>query len=490
MNLTTMTYGSFNFQNIGPIPFLTINKQYIRNEDGTKLGSRYNVTIDGTITPLPSGNLGIIAVDNLQDQLVSGFDLDGQHFEVGCNGTTILSSYPRINSLRLDKSNDNWYQTTPYTIDMEWDGENYSGLYIDSLTENWNIEFDDQNSIYNWSISGTGDNNTIVMRLNHSVSAKGIAHYDAGGLVKQPWQYARDAVMQKLGYDSTQVAQTGVLNINTSNMSGYNHMRTVTIDESAGSYAVNENWLVANFGSGSNAGKALEDFTASVKYSVDNGLISVDVQGNIQGVETRSYGSSSGGFHIIQDKYSAASGYWINVKPKIFGRAVLATDNSGLHPEPLSWSIGKNPTKGVINYSYSYDNRPTNFIAGALSENIQITDSLPTDVFASVVVLGRARGPILQDINTVTANRRNINIDLVMPITGIVDVASLVTTKPSSKVNSMLCTLQTLLTNEYSQVFKSADQENWNPKTGRYNRSVEWTYTSCSGTAPSTDFCS
>ena len=49
----------------------------------------------------------------------------------------------------------------------------------------------------------------------------------------------------------------------------------------------------------------------------------------------------------------------------------------------------------------------------------------------------------------------------------------------------MLCAFQTGLTDAYGQVFKVQDSENWNPKTGRYSRNVEWTYQDCNGT-PST----
>jgi hypothetical protein len=492
-NLTDMTYGAYNFgAQAGPIPTLSIIKTYLRSADGTKLGSTYQTTIDGTLTPMPSGLGGYKNLDTMQDALVDAFDLDGQHFHVTCNGSTLISEYPRINSVRLDKSNDQWTLTTPYTIDMEWDGETISGdIYIEGVQETWDIEFDEQSSVYSWNLDGTGDNNTSIFRLTHNVSAKGIPHYSGGVLTRAAWEHAKLFCMTKLGYDVSMVAQTGVLNIPTTNLSGYNHMRTVQVDELGGSYSVSESWLVANFSNGNNAGRAIEDFTATVNFSQENGLTSIDVNGTIQGVETRTYGSAPGSFSIIETKDKAASGYWESIRPKLYGRARFAADGLALrnvNPQVVGWSVGRNPTKGVINYSYQYDDRLCNFITGALMEDININDEHPTDVFASIFVLGRARGPILQDLNTVTSSVRNVSIDLVMNPTGNCTVGGLNTGKPTAQVENLLCQFQSDIS--AAQIFKSADNESWNPKTGRYSRQVSWTFSSCTGDAPSTDFCS
>ncbi len=492
-NPTDMLYGSYNFSaEAGPIPFLSINKTYLRSDDGTKLGSTYQTTIDGTLTPLPSGQGGYKVLDDMQDALVNAFDVDGQNFRVLCNGSTLISEYPRINRISLDKSNDQWTKTTPYTIDMEWDGDSLTGdIYVDNVSETWNVEFDDQSSYYNWTLTGgTGDNNVVLLRLTHSVSAKGIPHYSGGTLTRQAWEHAKLFCISRLGYDHSMVSQTGVLNLPTTGLEGYNHIRTVQVDELGGSYSVNETWLVANFGTAANAGKAIEDFTATIKYGGDNGLVSVGINGSIQGVETRTYGSGPGGFAITQTKDEAARQYWNNVQSKLYGRAVYAASGftTNVNPRPLIYDLGINPTRGVYNYSYSYDDRRCNFIDGAIMEDINIQDNNPTDIFTSIIVLGRARGPILQDLNTVTSSSRNVSIELVMPVSGGCTISQLMNSKPTTQVNELLCELQSSI--DAAQIFKTTDNDNWNPKTGRYSRQVAWTYSSCTGTPPSTDFCS
>ena len=112
----------------------------------------------------------------------------------------------------------------------------------------------------------------------------------------------------------------------------------------------------------------------------------------------------------------------------------------------------------------------------------------PTDVFASLTVLGRAAGPILQDIGTVTSATRDVNIDAIMEIPTGCTVAKLLTNKPTAQVDAILCTFELDLSGTYDSLFLQHDSENWNPKNGAYSRSTRWVFTTCAGTA-STSFC-
>lgn len=485
-NPTRMTYGLYSFRNdAGPIPHLTINKTYKLSADGTQLGSLYSVTIEGVLTPMPTGSLGYVNLDYMQDKLISGFNTQGLNFLVTCDSNTLISEYPRINSIRLDRSDDNWTMKTPYTIEMEWDGESLSGLYLDSIAENWDIQIANDNALYDWSISGTGDTNSLVVNVTHNISAKGITHYSSSG-ISTAVQNARAFVVQHLGWDSGMVRQTGVLNYPV--MTGYNHARVAQIDEFEGSYSVSETWTSINGGACS---PAIEDFTASVRYSLEDGITSVEVGGTIQGLESVTF-SPSYNVPLTDTKYHAASGYWACVRPKLLGRAKIAsrgTATRDINPLATTFNVAHNPTKGTISYSYQYDDRPCNYVTGALSETIEVSDIYPTDIFASITIPGRAAGPILQDINTVTSHRRSVNINIVMPTSNGCSSITGIFNKPSSEIEALLCALETQLSTQAGQVFKSSDSDSWNPKTGRYNRSVEWTLGYCSGNAPDTSFC-
>ena len=508
----TMTYRDYSFS---PIPLLNITKEFEKTEDGTVVGTRFAASLNGTLTPIPAAG-GIDVIDDLQDELKNALAEEGHKFLVACDGTPLIQTYPRITNIEFQQSNNQWVLTCPYTVNMEWDddpnnsGEN-SGImpsYIASASEEWTLEFVEENSPFSWVIDGsTTDAMQPILRLGHSVSATGKRHYSAstgndGALDMQAWEQARSYVVNRLGEDNSQVAQTGVLNLDVSQYGYFNHMRSTSVGELAGTYSVQENWVVFPSGASGVPGNALEDFSIEIRENADDGLIGVGVQGNIQGLESRSYGSASGEFNIGTYKYDSALAYWNVAKSRLYGRAAKAVENTegstrGLHITPLSKSVGHSLSNGTISYSYEYNDRPCNLISGARSENIEISDTFPTDVFAELSIPGRAFGPILQEISTVSLSTRSVNIDVVMeaPSGDCTDCTSKLSSmlalsnSPKTQVEELLCCLEGDLTGSYSQVFKTADSSTFSPKTGRYSRQVAWSFTNCSGDPPSTSFC-
>ncbi len=489
----TMTYGSYPFS---PVPPISLKKEYTRTADGTIVGSIMKVILDGTLVAATGGASIIMS---LQDSLRSAFDTDGKLFEIQCNGNPILSCYPRVNGPEFSPSTNNWVLTCPYSIELEFDdepgptsgfgvlGENTGIMppFLRDAQESWNIEFIDDRAYYNLTLStGIADISPYQLKLNHTISAVGKKRYTGDGLQYQAWENARQYVLPKLGYNSSFLTASGVLNIGAGVFSAYNHMRSNTVDESAGSYSVTESWLLVNSGNGI-AGRALEDYTVDVKKSIDSDITTVSVQGSIQGLETRSYGTGIGDFTITETKIAAASGYWNAIKGslKVYPRAQLfSADVLGarpLNPISLNNSFGYNPANGTITYTYEYNDRPSNCITGALVENISIADSNPTDVFAELPIPGRSAGPILQDIGTATKRTRDVSIDVVVaPPTGCT-YALYNVNNPRVAVAAVFDLFYAELTGAYSQVFTHTNNENWEPKTGRYTAQRGWTYTNC-----------
>jgi len=483
-NIITMTYDGYP---VSPVPVISINKEYQKTADSTSLGTLFKVNLNGTIYAESGGLSSIMAK---QDEIRAAFDEDGKLFQIMCDGSPLLTCYPRINSIVFNESPNNWVITCPFTIDLEFDeepaptgsftygGEN-TGLmppFVSSADENWQIEFADENSYYNL---GGSDYNSVRLRLTHTISAVGKRRYTGSGLEKAAWEQARDYVLPNLGYNSTFAGGSGVLNITVANFSGYNHMRSNSIDAKAGSYSVTENWILTS------GDKAIEDFTVEVRKGIDSDLTSVSIQGSIQGLETRVYGTAPGQFSITQSKFAAASGYWATTaSTRVLTRAqTFATASSATRPlnsMVVSRSVGYNPPNGSVTYNYEYNDRPSNCVANSFIENISVSDTNPADVFAEIPILGRSAGPILQDMGTVTSRKRNVSVDVVMaPSTGCTTTL-FNTTNPSGDVNTIIQYFYAELTGSYGQVFKSADSSTWEPKTGRYTRQVEWTIGNCS----------
>jgi hypothetical protein len=241
-------------------------------------------------------------------------------------------------------------------------------------------------------------------------------------------------------------------------MQGYNHSRSENVDELGGSYSVSETWLIAS-------GAAIEDFDVDIKTGVESGLTQVSIKGTITGLDTRDTN-----FQIDSSRYENASVKFAAIEPYILTRAQTYSGTT-LNTEFLNKSVGKNPISGVITYSYDYDDRPsmclTGIVPGLKSEFININDNNGTDVFATIFVLGRAEGPVLQDLGTIREKTREITIDLVVrPSSGC--LAEKPTGVDAFALNYMP---------NADCVFTHINSEQWSPSNGKYVRNIGWTYT-------------
>ena len=172
------------------------------------------------------------------------------------------------------------------------------------------------------------------------------------------------------------------------------------------------------------------------------------------------------------------------------------------HPlriNPVSSTEGHDMKKGTISYSYEFNNKGLNLISGVLSESISINDTGPTDVISETIVIGRALGPVIQSLGTVTSSKRDVAIEVtVSPPTGL---AGVLMTNPDCPVyisGTVYNTISQLIAglkpfgNRTAGIFAnigssapqgnayvSSDSHSWDATNGRYARNVSWTYQHC-----------
>jgi hypothetical protein len=215
----------------------------------------------------------------------------------------------------------------------------------------------------------------------------------------------------------------------------------------------------------------------------------VSIQGSIRGLEERTYGTGAGEFNVTGYKYNNALDYFNSVTGIISARAVNIGSGHGLtiNTIPLSQAIGHSPNQGTISYNYNYDTRPGFCLsglgaAGLRSESIQIADTHPVDVFASLAILGRAKGPILQGFNTITEATRTVTIDILVDPAANCSFTGLNSTAVAKgSVDTLISGLRDEWKKTYDRIFTTVNAENWSPKTGRYSRTVAWVGTKCTG---------
>ena len=479
MGVATILYGD---KKIIPAPFITIDKSYQKAADGTNIGAQYSINMAGNLvswrgSPNSSGvfwqaagyppdeSLGDVDKFNnilrKQEALRTLFATEGLSLEITpCSGMIPLKCNPRVISVNFAEGP--WVDVCPYNISLEADvilgqlivatGEdNYNNIYVSEASENWSLEFAEE---------AESVNNPHTFRLTHQVSAKGKRFYDnAGNLVREAWEQARNYVQPKLGLDLDKLHASGSVRL-PSYYQGFNHIRSESINELDGQYAITETWILSS-------GSAFEDFNISTKASKAEPLTIVTIEGTIKGLEVMNY-SGATSFVVSGTKWASATGYFNSVTGQFLTRVNLYSPLSvTLNTVPANVVVGRNPVAGTINYSYEYNNRPSNVIANSLSEIITLSDKNPTDVFAKLIVLGRTDGPVLQDINTKTESNRTVTAEVIMPFTA---------GNPSGDVRAYLLTFAPTTSLNGLRVFKSQDEETFIANQGRYTLSLGWTY--------------
>ena len=481
-NNTTMSYGTYNFR---PVPLVNLNKQYDLSEAGVPLGVTVGLTLEGTLVPTgadgEASGYGISLITELQDNLSTAVKAqNGNLFLVSCDSTPLISGYPIVNNISFPPSLDQWVNTSPYTIDLEYyelpqAGALTGDYYIRSASESWNLELASERKPHNEVDAGNLPQ-LPEMVVTHSVSAAGKSAYDASGLIKPAWQHARDFVISKLAEkpDNIIVQSSGVINYAPSYY--YDHMRTSEIDELGGTFTASETWSVIQ----TYNRHAKEDFSISVASGSTDGITTVSVDGTILGLSSGTYGSSPGSLTTTHYAYDEAVIYFSGLNLYARANNILSNDTLGL--SPVTTTVGHNPPAGTITYSHEYNNKPDPCISGVLSETITISDVNPTDVFAQLIVCGRARGPVLQSISTVNAATRDVNVEVAVKPTGECATSA---GGPRSEVEAYLAVIYSNLLASVGanpQVFKHQDNETWVPSDGRYSRHIGWTYQSDSTT--------
>ncbi len=365
---------------------------------------------------------------------------------------------------------------------------------LSSVDESWELS-EAEEFFYDFDIP-TDANNTLrkTYTLTHTVSATGLKKYSSPGGLATDGEAFRQAVLwvkTRLVKDPTIEIEEDLMGDKTFFVSkflpiemnmpettkdepdelgfrflapvdgpaykGYNHTRSVSSDQNVGSYSVTDTWVVSqeNFES-----------THSLEFNFEGGASAegstVTANATFQGLSTVTSDSTK------TDKYAGALKAFSIVMPlipalaeKVYedsqGQFALRTDIKS------SESIGHNKVSGTVTYSVSFNDYVPPKIPDAVSENVTINynnDRGEQKLIAILQVIGRAGGPIIQDIQTTQVRSRTIAVDAVMKRgSGKPDgEAAIASYRPTTTS------------------YLTSSTESWNPNTRAYNKSETWEF--------------
>lgn len=454
----------FNGNKIIPVEFVTVAYEPARDGATTQLARKLDITLRGKLSALkgspnsqgvfwnqpgypPDENLTpdqrLTSLLAKEKALRALFSTDWGSLEIqpwdGAQSTVF-----QVILKDIEFGEGPWVEVAPFTIKLE--SYDTSIVAAREASNQWSIELLDEK--------------LKTYRLTHAVSATGVPTVDTNGhITAQAWENARAYCLTNigLGIDFGQVAAAGVLNLNTDNVHGYNYVRSQRTDERAGSFSVQETWVCYDPQGGP---AALDDFTVETRLT-EQGLNRVSVQGTISGFEVRDVST----YALQSTRWDNAQAKWAAVSAGIFARA-QGLSGLSLNAVVLATTVGRNQNAGTINYNYEYDNRASNTIPGAITESVSVNDHLGADVYASIPVPNDPLGPVLQAMGTITAKKRLISIEAQL------NAASQTATPTKPNTNAVVAGLVP----SGLQVFLDQDESTWVERSGRYTRSVAFTW--------------
>jgi len=398
--------------------------------------------------------------------------------------------------------------TTPVLLQAFMDK---NGGFVEDFSETWSLEPEEGTGMTVSPFVSPAINTIRGYRLTRNISATGRTIYGPGSsnnsVRYEAWQQAKEFVRVKLLADKDNVPANNsnsaydqypklnfegefarnFINLSQNKFGGYNHARTENIDKTNGTYSINDTWLLSS-------GTSYENYSASLTSSNDNGKVSVSIDGTIRGLTSlpasgHIYGGSFSNTNLNSPYDNAILKYREVSNNGTFGLTShiykRASNLVGLflNPIPLSTNLSSNEFTGEITYNVSFDTRPLNFISGVLSENISIQDTYPGDVFATIPVIGRKTGPILQYLGTRTEYLRSVNIDIVVDTNyGGNSRQQILLSKPSlnepmrTSLNNLISYLSPSREPNIRKYFLNPPTESWDPKEKRYSINLNWTY--------------
>lgn len=518
-------YGSYEFV---PAPNVSISREVIRDGTNRRITAGFwRVTLDGTFVPSGTGENGLPSgavhtIGHPGNRFYEQINADYRLFRLSGCGANLIGR-PLVENMSIQS--DNFYTTTStYNLEFVFAGSMISGLdtYLGS-----GLNLESASTSYNYSMLEKpwrfgSEGHDGVMQIDRSISAKGISVGSGVGTGDFTDFFDDDdfyittgnSPFSTGGFEFAVKYVTGIIGTGGSGPSGNgltlpsmtSHImqvpngadifltdRSVDATPEENTLTVNDTFLAfpSNQTYGRPSGYAATDtFDLSSDFSIEEGNGTVTLNGTVQGYPSYEI-AFDGTFYPQAGKtaFENASGYFSAALDGTFGirAGIIYSGNLGDNiqgkgsaplntGDPLSVSYSYNIKEGTVGYAVTYNNRPVNCHEGVLSENISATKNVGVPVIASHTVLGRASGPILQSIGTKTANTFDLSIEaVVLPPTGCVAATAF---DYSPDYDTVVDNVETTNLSGMTH-FRTADNETFDPKIGRYSRSVSWIYTEC-----------
>jgi hypothetical protein len=475
---------------ITPTPIIgSLQRNYNKTQAGQLIGFTYTLELRSKIV----SKVGFDDLMTKKEALASILDCPGGLLVISCDDV-ILSELcvNAIDSLTFSETPDNWATSIDWSATLQVSEVTSAPscpdiVYnLNSVNDTWSIQRDESinpGSGYGGSGDECLDCDCIpVYNVQRSLVATANPTCTSGDDYVDPWTVAKSYCDANVGFDTGVFAGYDCFELGS--FVTLNHTRVYNVDKSAGSYSVNEAWVVRP-GQAGNSNSVIETSTFSISQSNSSNVLNVSIQGQIIGLDSRGF-DANGCFDALANagKYQNARDFWENTrKPSLHTKAEIIADRA-LNAKPVGGAVTHNPCAGVINYNYNYNSGTfcMTEITGydILSESVEVSVSHPRDIYSEVYVIGRPC-PIIRDLGIRSKGTKTLSLGLVVAPTGDEDIDCSLKCYPPFKPQSddFFADCYGDLTGEYGVVALDADNETWNVTNGSYRRTITWSYSEC-----------
>tara|TARA_R110000824_G_scaffold118094_3_gene270250 strand:- start:474 stop:2123 length:1650 start_codon:yes stop_codon:yes gene_type:complete len=525
----TGVYKSYGI--LGPFPRYSISRENIFTGAGTSIGTTFTITVTGTAIlnqaddeqdPLEVGErqkrvqgevLTILQFAREQQMGQSIGLLQIQPY--GGKTNKIKFADARLTSIEVPEQGETaGIQNTEYTFTFEAtreistntnDGKTTEGKAVQprynlaAIEENWELSENEGTISYVGNDPDSAASSRKTYTLTHTVSATGLNTYEGTNNVMttndEAFRQAAQWVATRLVADPMAEIQTDMMGDSSELPSGftpadmndveyqselgfklsahglskygsYNHIRQISHNMAEGSYAVTDSWLLSQ----ENV-SATHEIEFSYDASPQSDASSISVNATIQGLSTKT--------SLDQDdnKYNGALASFHAMRGLLFAAANNVYKDSGgigtLRDVKASESISHNKVGGSINYNVSYNDLEIKYSPAedVISETIGVNynnDDNSIQIIALQPILERELGPVIQDMRTTKEKTVGVTVDLVM-------ASNKRSVKPSAM--SMAEAYKPIKSAGGHGPYLTNKTESYNPKTGAYSLTLDWTYT-------------
>jgi len=263
---------SYDGRKIVPAPLVTLTKTYLKSGDGARVGTRYQITLAGTLLPWrgsPFGSYGSLdaafwtAAGEPPDETYTGnnedfnrilrkqeairwlFSRDGKSLEwQAAGGQPVVKCNPRVVSVDFREGTGQWADRCYYTVvlEAEWVYINGTTSFEDALATDLVETAEDT-----WQLEEVEGHQGTVHTISHTVSAKGIKAYDETGTPyenKAAWEHAEDWVTPRIVGPDGDPAMAAEASTAAAKQGHYRISKG--IDKQTGRYSITESWSLAS----------------------------------------------------------------------------------------------------------------------------------------------------------------------------------------------------------------------------------------------------